>query len=52
MSREMYLTRVLKEIFKDFEGSANGLSYSDRESLWYQGYNDRYEEIMSELERL
>lgn len=52
MSREMYLTKRLEGLFKDFNGSSKGLSYEDQENLWNAEYQDPYEEIMQELERL
>ena len=52
MSREMYLTNRLRGLFMDFEGSSKDLSYTDQENLWNAEYQDPYEEIMQELEKL
>lgn len=52
MSREMYLTKRLEGLFKDFEGTCKGLSYEDQEHIWNTVFQDLYEEIMQELERL
>lgn len=52
MSREESLVSRLKGLFKDFEGTCKDLSYADQEYMWNTIFQDPYEEIMQELERL
>ena len=52
MSRTEYLFRRLESMLKDYEGSCINKSFKEKEDIWYDIFNDPYEDLMQELERL
>ena len=52
MSRTEYLFRRLESMLKDYEVSCINKNFKEKEDIWYGIFNDPYEDLMQELERL
>lgn len=52
MSRTEYLFGRLESMLKDYEGSCINKGLKEQQDLWHEVFEDPYETLMAELERL